>query len=225
MKKSLLGIVALLSMQHAVAQEAAQPQDPAFKEVFAEVTAQRPQKKSWAEKLKIFNKAVDYLEGARNCLSGRECSKKQAYRANFALGATIGLGRQLALVGFRVKVNKKVSLLQLISYELGYRYFVKEKVQLFRCLTFRGCSDQTKRYLMFYLGDTVGVISGNILAMIVMPKRHKQFMRKAAGLDQAPEEAAGPPVVESVPVEVEEVSAEPVGRQGGVATAGYQDPD
>ena len=223
MKKSLLGVIVLLSMHYASGQEPAQAPDPAFKEVFAEVTAQRPQKQSWAEKLKIFNKAVDYLEKSRDCLSGRGCTKTQAYRANFALGAALGLGRQLATVGFGVKVNKKVGLLQLISYELGYRYFVKEKVQLFRCLTFRGCSDQTKRYLMFYLGDTVGTISGNILAMIVMPKRHKRWMRKMKA-PAAPEEAAGPPVVESVPVEVEEVSAEPVG-QGGVATSGYQDPD
>lgn len=181
MKKNLLVLIALLSMHYAVGQEnapaTAQGQDPAFQEVYNKIKRLRPQKQTLAEKLKIFNKAVDYLEKSRNCLSGRGCTKRQAYLANFVLGAVVGLGKTLAYMGFEV-VNAKVAWLDLISTELGYRYFVKERVSLFRCLTFRGCSDQTKRYLMFYLGQDIGKAAVGVLMAVFMPEKIRRYTEK-----------------------------------------------
>lgn len=222
---SLLGIVALLSMQYAVGQEgaptASQAPDLAFKEVYNKIKSLRPKKLPWVEKLKKFNKVVDYLEKSRDCLSGTGCSKKQSYLANFALGAAISLGKELAYVGFKI-VDGRVGLLDFIVTGLGYRYFVKEKVSLFRCLTFRGCSDQTKRFLMFNLGRVVGTISGNILAGLFMPKKssewQKKSLRRMLGLPAEEEsgeteEEEGPfPAVESTPVEAPFVPSELMGQ-------------
>ena len=224
---NLLIMIALLSMQYAVGQEGAptapQSSESAFREVYNKIKGLRKQKLPWAEKLKIFNKAVDWLEKSRDCLSGRGCSKKQAYLANFALGGAIGLGKSLLRLGFQV-VDQRVTLLDFIATELGYRYLVKEKVQLWRCLTFRGCSDQTKRYLLFNLGQSAGGISG----LILMPgkaaewkkkseKAQRESLGKMLGLPAEEEsgekeEAAGPSVVESVPVEAPFVLSEPVGQ-------------
>lgn len=215
---SLLGIVALLSMQYAVGQEgaptASQAPDSAFKEVYNKIKSLRPKKLPWVEKLKIFNKAVDYLEKSRDCLSGTGCTKKQAYLANFALGAAVGLGQALVLLGFEV-VDGRLFWLKIIATDLGYRYFVKEKVSLFRCLTFRGCSDQTKRYLMFFLGNfTGGAVSGSLIS-IFMPEKIKSYRKKQKEAQEEAGEPAkeeGPSVTESTKVEVPFVPSELVGH-------------
>ncbi|TET33460.1 J domain-containing protein [Candidatus Dependentiae bacterium] len=181
MKKNLLIMIALLSMQVAIGQEGAptapQSSESAFREAYNKIKGLRKQKLPWAEKLKIFNKAVDWLEKSRDCLSGRGCSKKQAYLANFVLGTAVGLGKILVTIGFEV-VDARLDWLNFIATELGYRYFVKEKVSLFRCLTFRGCSDQTKRYLMFNLGQSTGGIVAGALMSIFMPEKVKSYQEK-----------------------------------------------
>lgn len=168
MKKALFLLIGLQVVLSAAAQ------DQAVQEALTEVATQRkPQKESLTQKLKKFNKIVDYLRSARDCLRGIGCSKRQSYLANFALGAAIGAGNglfQIALVTNLMKEKTRPSgimirkeiletvggsllILDILATELGYRYLAKDKIQLFRCLTFRGCNDQTKRYAFFRLGS------------------------------------------------------------------------
>lgn len=70
------------------------------------------------------------------------------------------------------KVRSQLDLLLFFADELGYRYTVKESVHLFRCLTFRGCTDQTKRYMFYSLGS----ISGKILAFAAFEGAYAAFI-------------------------------------------------
>ncbi len=212
MKKSLLGIVALLSMQHVVGQEAAQPQDQAFQEALKEISAQQPRDESQEQKMQTFGRLVKYLDEARDCLSGIGCTKKQSYLANFALGGAIGFAQQLAsLKSPTVGVYLGVVLLRAIANDLGYRYLVKNKVQWFRCITFRGCSDQTKRYVFYGLGLASGVLAAGLVPIKPSFALEEQGSDQPAG-PSAEEES--PPVVEATPVEVPWVPAERVTPSG-----------
>jgi len=160
MKKVLLSVLALISMAPMMGQEA--QVDKVSQGVMKElIAAQRPE--SFEQKLSAFQKAVTYLDKSRDCLSGIGCSSKQAYLANYLLGVAYGFATGSALHAFMSKnpddakeINRAAGLPSLIVEELGYRSFVKEEVRLWRCLTFRGCTAQTKRYLFFKLGRSFG---------------------------------------------------------------------
>ncbi len=177
----------------------AQAQDQAAQEVLKEVsTLQEPKKESMAQKIKKFNRVVKYLDGARDCLRGIGCSKGQSYLANLALGVAIGFGNGLVSslllskqLGERAEEFKEtpreetvgggLMLLDIIAADLGYRYLVKDKVQLFRCLTFRGCSEQTKRYAFFKLGSLPTFVT----TVALMGKRYRteEARKQAAGYE------------------------------------------
>ncbi len=127
------------------------------------------------KKLFNFKKAVDYLNRARDCLSGIGCSKRQSYLANYLLGATYGFTTKTVVGAITGDVeNSHARPIDLLINELGYRYLVKEKVSLFRCLTFRGCTDQTKRYAFYNLGIWGGRI-GAILNYMGIKKARKLY--------------------------------------------------
>lgn len=160
MKKVLLSAVALLSIAPVLGQDA--QVDVVSKGAMQELIAgQRPE--SFEQKLSAFQKAVNYLDKSRDCLSGIGCTKRQTYLANYLLGAAYGFASSTAIFAFMNKhpekaksINQLQGIPSLIVTELGYRSFVKEEVKLWRCLTFRGCTDQTKRYVFFRLGILLG---------------------------------------------------------------------
>ena len=187
MKKMLLSAIALTFMAPAMGRV-----DTVSKNLVQELEALPTQDQTIEQKLSSFEKAVEYLKGARDCLSGIGCTKRQSYLANYLLGATYGLAQQAAFVAIAQKdlarwegnpragqmgLGAKLAYLQLLVNELGYRYLVKEKVHLFRCLTFRGCTDQTKRYAFYNLG----IWSGRYGPMLVMINMAEQKRQKPAG--------------------------------------------
>ncbi len=126
-----------------------------------------PAKESLVQQVKKFQFLADWLHRSRDCLSGIGCSKKKSYLANYALGVAIGFGQGVLLTTYP-HIVQKTGLLVLIARELGYRYTVREPVHLFRCLTFRGCSDQTKRYAFFNLGLIGGIFTGSVSAIVTL---------------------------------------------------------
>ncbi len=120
---------------------------------FAAETTSKP-----AQKIEQFNKTVAYLQKARNCLSGKGCSKSQSYFANYSLGAAVGFARTSFFSSLPPTREARANgaILALLVQDLGYRYLVVDSVHLFRCLTLRGCDEQTKRYIFYNLGISSG---------------------------------------------------------------------
>ncbi len=118
------------------------------------------------KKITIFNKLAGYLDKSRDCLSGIGCTKRQAYIVNFSLGAALGFIDGFLSVkmrgGKRVlpEIMRKTVLLRSMVYGLGYGSLVKRGVNLFQCLAFRGCDDQTKRFLVYSAGIMGGKFTG-----------------------------------------------------------------
>lgn len=196
MKKALFLLIGLQVVISAAAQ------DQPVQEALGEIATQRePQKELFAQKLKKFKSVVNYLNTARDCLRGIGCSKRQSYLANFALGAAIGAGNGLFQVALTIKVMKEKTrpgdiairkelvettagallLLDLIATELGYRYIAKDKIQVFRCLTFRGCNDQTKRYVFFKLGSISSWLV--VFNFMAAKGRRKEAQRQKEGVE------------------------------------------
>lgn len=133
---------------------------------------------TFAQKLKEFNKVADYVRTSRECLSGIGCSKNQSYFANYSLGVAVGFARTIALLNIiqrNPELAGNLALVAIVSEELGYRDFVLQPVNLFRCLTFRGCDDQTKRYLFYRLGLESGGSFGNIAFRAAGGRIHEEY--------------------------------------------------
>ena len=163
--------------------------------MFRELRALPRKAQTFAQKLLNFEKAIDYLKGARDCLSGIGCTKHQSYLANYLLGAAYGFAQSQAFKALMYKsptrwaaevdletgkikkigLGAKLLLLDLLVTELGYRYLVKDRVYLFRCLTFRGCTDQTKRYAFYRLG----IMSGRLVTKLQLSIQSKRYMAAA----------------------------------------------
>ena len=190
MKKVILSVVVLVFMNSMVGQNT--QVDQVSNSVFQKLRSLPTKSFSLTKKLLDLERAVDYLKGARNCLSGIGCSTRQSYLANYLLGATNGFAQNAAFLAI-AKHNPTLwygnlpegkpglivisFLLQDLVNELGYRYLVKNKVYLFRCLTFRGCTDQTKRYAFYNLGIWSGRI-GSTLGMIGLQKVQTEIQKQ-----------------------------------------------
>lgn len=181
MKKSIILLIGLQIVVPVVAQNQETPvvleaiagqDDP---EILAAAVQKKTLRESFVQKIRKFHKVADFLNTSRDCLSGIGCTKKQSYWANYALGTAIGFGTGLLSLGYR-EVMQKLSFLTLLTQELGYRYLVKKKVYLFRCLTFRGCDDQTKRYAFYELG----LVSGGIGVAFAYVLTHQEEIKKQA---------------------------------------------
>ncbi len=165
MKKVLLSVIALVSMNGAVGQET--QVDQTSSSLYKQLKAMPASMASAAKKILELRKAAAYFKeaGTRNCLSGINCSKRQAYIANFLLGASYGFVQGFSTAALMAdplnpqeEVLAAVELVSTLVADLGYRSLVKNKVNLFRCITFRGCDEQTKRYAFFTLGRYSGQI-------------------------------------------------------------------
>ncbi len=121
--------------------------------------------KTIAQKMFNFEKAVKYLEGARDCLRGIGCSRVKSYFANYLLGAAYGFASSKA-IRWAAQLNptqrKKIAIgggvLSGIVAGIGHDLIVPGKIDLVRCLTFRGCDEPTRRFAFYFLGYESPVI-------------------------------------------------------------------
>ncbi len=165
MKKMVMSLLALSLMVPVIAQNQIE-----IEQITEEVTplqaGMAPEKpKTIAQKLLNFEKAIDYLKGARDCLRGIGCSRVKSYFANFLLGAALGFAIMKAVFVGQLDPEQldpeqldpvehpmKMQLCALIG-GIGYHKLVlPDEGHLIRCLTFRGCNESIRRFAFYYLG-------------------------------------------------------------------------
>lgn len=161
MKKNLfLYIFVSLSLSSTLLPILAQNQPPesSVQKALALIAKQKPIE-SLKEQTRKFHTVVDQLKGARDCINAIGCSKIQSYLVNFALGAAVGFAQKKLLdpsLGVAIALN--------VTNKLAYaQYIAKDPVYFLRCLTFRGCDEQTKRFAFFWIGSKSAAISRVIL--------------------------------------------------------------
>ena len=151
MKKMVLSLLALVSMAPLMGQDQSR---------FQQVKAVPGQALASARNMSAFERTVNYLKGARDCLRGVDCSKMKSYFANYLLGAAAAFAARYAIKATPgSKLQYLVAVVGGSVIGVGYGKIDPTRADLLRCLKLKGCDEATKRLAFFALGYGSGAVA------------------------------------------------------------------
>ena len=151
MKKVVMSLLALISMAPVMGQQTG---------ILQRMQAMPGQALASAKNMADFERTVNYLKGARDCLRGIGCSKIKSYFSNYLLGAAAGFTMTYTIKATPgSKLPYLVALVEGVVTGVGYGKIDPTGSDLLRCLKFKGCDEGAKRLAFFVLGHASGAIA------------------------------------------------------------------